>query len=532
LSDEVKDRLIAEHGISVDSIASDSNRAMPFQSASDFFSFVVSNLVRENRLKNVLSSKVEFNQLKSGGALSGVLTDEVNAAVSKIVRLMRSFDDRTLQQYSSVIAERSGRFKSEENKISDLSEEDDNIDNDEFSEQELEDYRIARAGAEEFLSNLDGVVYLDKGDSIFEEDEGLETTEENKTATTKEETTTKEDSAISKEKQDSAKKVYDRILEILQELGVGVGTLEEWEQRNGKANVTGVIDPNSTKRTAEGLLEIIRIAKGEKGRQALPEEFAHLVDMILEGKSHPLYNRLVSLLNSNEELVKNILGDNYETYNKLYNGDKMQLAREARGQLISKHLLNGNNINEAPTQTQSLLGRIKEWFKRLFGKVSTSSLERQMAELNDMANKFSLQLLNGEVTLEFTLNQLQGKRAMYQATESYNKALKILENIRSAELKKEKIAQATGTANAVVTAARRIRVQSIKRVVQNYEKTGNDIGINEVLLNAVKQSISDMNDIIVKLDALQDSLSNDNEQGKKSLELMNEVAGVLREMKS
>ncbi|MDR2233925.1 MAG: hypothetical protein LBE56_12510 [Tannerella sp.] len=166
---------------------------------------------------------------------------------------------------------------------------------------------------------------------------------------------------FSNEEVKATRKLRDSIIGILKELGVGVGTLERFEEFIGGAAITGLFDPDATKRTANGLLELIRVAQGEAGEQALPEEFAHLLDMILSDKSNPLYNRLTNLINGSPELVEQILNEEeggFERYNNLYGGDTIRLAAEARTKLIARHLVNNQSISKAPEITRSLLSRI------------------------------------------------------------------------------------------------------------------------------------------------------------------------------
>jgi len=54
---------------------------------------------------------------------------------------------------------------------------------------------------------------------------------------------------------------------------------------------------------------------------------------------NPLINRLVNNIHSNN-LTREIIGDDYDTYDTLYEGDESKLAKEAAGKLLAKHLLN------------------------------------------------------------------------------------------------------------------------------------------------------------------------------------------------
>lgn len=137
----------------------------------------------------------------------------------------------------------------------------------------------------------------------------------------------------------------NRLREILEAHGVKIGALTDLEERLG---VNGVADFDTAKVSADGMIELIRLANGDRGESALPEEFAHFALEALG--DHPLVSRLINNLHSNN-LVEEILGDEFNTYNTLYNGDTVKLAKEAAGKLLAKHLLNTEPIEQNPIKT-------------------------------------------------------------------------------------------------------------------------------------------------------------------------------------
>jgi len=60
------------------------------------------------------------------------------------------------------------------------------------------------------------------------------------------------------------------------------------------------------------MIELIRIANGQKGLMALPEEFAHFAIEALGDNT--LLSRFINLLSTNEQLVKDVLGEEYDVY--------------------------------------------------------------------------------------------------------------------------------------------------------------------------------------------------------------------------
>lgn len=128
-------------------------------------------------------------------------------------------------------------------------------------------------------------------------------------------------------------------------MGVGIGVLEEFQ------NIHGVFDPQGAKNAATGLINLIRVAKGEKGDAAISEEFAHLVDAILRQQNSPIYDRLNALLD-NEDIIKEIFereeSGSYDIYYRLYGGNNALMIAEARAKLIAKHIIKNEEIKQSP----------------------------------------------------------------------------------------------------------------------------------------------------------------------------------------
>lgn len=139
--------------------------------------------------------------------------------------------------------------------------------------------------------------------------------------------------------QDKINEVNEIITKQLEEVGVGIGVLTEFQESHG------MLDPKGARNTATGLVELIKLAKGEKGAKSLPEEFAHFVDAVLRQQDHNLYKRLMDMLN-NPDHIKEILGmdGKYEDYLHQHKNDPTLMAREARAKLLAKHLLHGEQI--------------------------------------------------------------------------------------------------------------------------------------------------------------------------------------------
>jgi len=126
----------------------------------------------------------------------------------------------------------------------------------------------------------------------------------------------------------------NKIKESMSKHGIASGALTELERR---MKVGGVMDATSSSKIIDGLQEIIRLADGERGERALPEEYAHFIVEAL-GTNNPLVSRLMGIINNNN-LVPEILGDSYEGYKEAYDNNDILMSKEALGKLIARHFL-------------------------------------------------------------------------------------------------------------------------------------------------------------------------------------------------
>lgn len=161
------------------------------------------------------------------------------------------------------------------------------------------------------------------------------------------------------------------ILNLMRELGFTIDFADN-------PRYAGLFDPTNTT-FREGLKTVIRIAKGERGEEALPEEFAHL---IIEGLiNHPLVHRLLATLD--EEQIKNILNESYDQYAKEYDNDELKLKKEAAGKLLGDYIQRKGTLQKSnpATKKKGLLSRIWNWAKDKFSKVT----DKQVSDIRTKA---------------------------------------------------------------------------------------------------------------------------------------------------
>lgn len=210
-----------------------------------------------------------------------------------------------------------------------------------------------------------------------------------------------------------------RLKELLTQAGISIGALTELERRMG---IKGVVDFDQAKMAANGLTELIRLAEGERGESALPEEFAHFAIEVL--KSNPLVNRLLNLLDS-KNLVEEILGDSYEDYYNLYKGDRAKLAEEAAGKLLAKHFLNSEVIPSSKPY-KSLLERVIDAIKNFFKRLNPNDFSKAIYEVDKGFGTLAKNILNNNYSNELKVDNIFTSGSLYSIEERLNRDSKLL----------------------------------------------------------------------------------------------------------
>lgn len=223
----------------------------------------------------------------------------------------------------------------------------------------------------------------------------------------------------------------NRLREILEAHGVKIGALTDLEERLG---VNGVADFDTAKVSADGMIELIRLANGDRGESALPEEFAHFALEALG--DHPLVSRLINNLHSNN-LVEEILGDEFNTYNTLYNGDTAKLAKEAAGKLLAKHLLNTEPIEQKPYK--NLLERVIAAIKSLFKTIGATQVQRAIYQADTHFKELARDILSGRLDEDISIDNIASGDKLYQISERVQRDKKLLTNIIEVESKRLEI---------------------------------------------------------------------------------------------
>lgn len=209
----------------------------------------------------------------------------------------------------------------------------------------------------------------------------------------------------------------------LNERGVSVGVLTEAEEGAG---IDGVTDFSVARNVTEGMREIVRVAKGEKGQAAITEEAAHVAVMMLRNEDEGV-RRALRTLENNEELMKEVLGGQYEMYHDRYKGDVTKLAHEAAGHLLRDALSGEYNEMARPQASRfsNLWHRLKDAVLNFFRKFSMNDLDRLLSETKDGLRGTARKILDDECYKELDFSDIaDGVEELFALSKKVNDELK------------------------------------------------------------------------------------------------------------
>lgn len=215
-----------------------------------------------------------------------------------------------------------------------------------------------------------------------------------------------------------------RLTDLLHSWGADVAALEKLEE---SMNADGVMDLNAATNAATGLKEVIRIAKGERGQAALPEEWGHfVVDAVVDS---PLRDRILNTL-KNEEVLQRLLGSQYDDYNELYNGNLDLMAKEALGKMMAQ-VLNNFDVN-APNDR--LFERYKNNVLGFFGSKDADAIDTIINEVREQVYEFTTNAFNNKYKLDISGRDYKGK--LFHLGEKVSRDYKMLERVIQQEKKR------------------------------------------------------------------------------------------------
>lgn len=237
--------------------------------------------------------------------------------------------------------------------------------------------------------------------------------------------------SISAEKMEYNYNLNSRLRNILSAHGISIGALSALEERMG---INGVTDFDQAKNAAEGIVELIRLAGGEVGEKALPEEFAHFALEAL--RDNPLVQRLINNI-ANNGLAQSIIGEEYDSYVAQYGSDPTKLATEAAGKLLANHLL--KNADYQPSTYKSLLQRVVAAVKNFFSKLNATPFKKAILDANTGASRIAKDILGGRIDEELNISNITKTGKFFNLSDRVARDKRVLQGIIDNELKRLKI---------------------------------------------------------------------------------------------
>lgn len=216
----------------------------------------------------------------------------------------------------------------------------------------------------------------------------------------------------------------NQLLGIVRRLGFDVSI-------DGSLLYDGIFDPTNSEYTADGLRIAIKVAKGKLGEDAFPEEVSHL--LIAGLTKEPLVTRLLNSLN-NIEVIKEILGDSFDSYNDKYSGNIELLKQEAAAKLLQQYL-------KSPKKQDSLISRIWNWIKRKLASLNESDIDEAITRAKAISLNLAEEILNESIVDSVDSFAIINSTPLYRLGNETNKLKQLAEDALEVSSKRMKILQ-------------------------------------------------------------------------------------------
>lgn len=225
----------------------------------------------------------------------------------------------------------------------------------------------------------------------------------------------------------SAQVLNRKLSSIFGEIGVTVGNLTQIEIKAGRVGVT---DFDVARSLASDFGSIIRVANNMEGAKAISEEFSHLIiGCFIED---PSIKRAIKTLSEREEILQEILGDDYKATVEFHDGDMTKVAEEALG-----HILQDALMSEISGSNPTIVKRAMKNVINKFKKYNIAELEEAMNEAETVMSNLAKGILDG--TKEITKEDIISNRRKLQLnalSASVDKNIDILKTALKTEQKR------------------------------------------------------------------------------------------------
>jgi len=309
------------------------------------------------------------------------------------------------------------------------------------------------------------------------------------------------------------RRLNDRLRGILSSWGIGVGALTKVEKA---MRVRGATDFGAVRRTAEGLVEMIRLAKGRAGDEALPEEFAHIAVEAM--KDSPLIGRLYSTIKG-KGLARAILGDaEYEAYKERYRtahmdadersfwrsmrgvltGDpdarmskeedvEAQVIYEAIGKMVADKILMSFGLHGRTSygEADDAMRRLSAYYTERFGAFDEDEIYRALVELDRGASEFARFVTGDDAFSAETrrkVRSIASRETFYQLDDRIGKQRELLDKLVENSIRRAKVLSARDGREDAASGSYQVRL-----LQKDYDDAQYELGIYKFAGDALER---------------------------------------------
>jgi len=230
----------------------------------------------------------------------------------------------------------------------------------------------------------------------------------------------------------STQVLNEKLADILSSVGITIGDLTEAEMAAGRVGIT---DFSKVKNLAEDCISVIRVANNQEGYKAIGEEFSHLV--IGAYKNEAIIQRALNALN-NTDVLKEVLGEEYDLVYDFQDGDMELIAEEALGKLLRENL--AAEISKSPKSVNFLINKVLANIKGKFRKIDAEKIQKAITEANGLMGQLAKEILNNQLQIKQDKLRAVDRKAQFNALSDRIKAnIDILKKIKNIEVKRYRI---------------------------------------------------------------------------------------------
>lgn len=271
-----------------------------------------------------------------------------------------------------------------------------------------------------------------------------------------------------------------KLLSYIEKLGFAVKEVEGLD-------TPGVFSAKDAVKNTEGLIEAIKISKGQQGQEAIPEEVSHLLAAGLY--NHPLVKRLYNAMTY--EVVQEILGEDFEVYKNKYNSEE-RLKEEAVGRLIAQNLINRAGLQNS---IKYISNKVLDVVQGNLQKGEPTVLQQYIQEALSVTDQIVDAIESEEILIEFDKKLALKSEDLYHLNKSLENTKQVLENAYETLSKRIKILS--------FSSSDAIDQQEDKKLVEQLEKDLENLEYSKGCFSFIDRVVEDCQDMYDSINELE-----------------------------